>query len=242
MLTGAWSPRRAPPWARVLVASLCCCRTVGERARVAVCCVPTPSCELRAASCGQVGPRHLGSREQNWGPGLRFAARLLGRPSGRAERSALGAPARCICRSGRTTYSRALAADPADPADQNRLTSPERPAFLTATCSCSTGQGRALLRSVRYLATVLSLPGLLSPQPPTARLRFAFLCLPFPHPPVPHPVLSIPVAVTDTVPRARACPVAVSARRVWSRQETLSPSQPVFWSRLLMAVPAPATA
>lgn len=194
MLTGVVLPRRTPPWGTgaccffllllplLLLLLLQNCGLVGERARVAVCCVPTPSCELRAASCGQVGPRHLGSREQNWGPGLRFAARLLGRPSGRAERSALGAPARCICRSGRTTYSRALAADPADPADQNRLTSPERPAFLTATCSCSTGQGRALLRSVRYLATVLSLPGLLSPQPPTAHLCFAFLCLPFPTP------------------------------------------------------------
>lgn len=60
-------------------------------------------------------------------------------------------------------------------------------------------------------------------------------------PPVSRPVLSSPAAVPSTVPRARACPVAVSARRVWSIPETLPPSLP-FWSRLLTAVPAPAPA
>lgn len=72
------------------------------------------------------------------------------------------------------------------------------------------------------------LPGLLSPQPPTAHLRFAFLCLPFPTPtrssscPVEFrlPSLSPSLALEPAL-------FAASARRVWRRQETLSPSQSV---------------
>lgn len=168
----------------------------------------------------------------------RQAPGYLGRPSGRAERSALGgwAPARSICRSGRTPLcSRALAADPADPADpadQNRLTSPGRPAFLTATLQvCTTRQARAAHYSVRYGTWIPSCPDLGScyhhnHQPPI--LRFAFLYLPFPH----HLFLVLSCrfrspSLTPS-PRARACPAAASARRVWSKQGTLPPSLSVL--------------
>lgn len=190
---------------------------LGLGARPTACCVRTRSCELQSCELWPgVGPRHLGSKEQKWGPGLRFAARparLLGRPSGRAERSALGgAPARCICRSGRTPYSRALAADPADPADKSSLTSPGRPAFLTATCSLQQHRAEQQQCSVPvwYLPTGLIWAGLLSPPPsnrPSCALPFS-ACFPcfflFPHPPGSSPVLTVNSCCT--VPRARALP------------------------------------
>lgn len=171
-------------WARVLLSFLLL-QNCGLGARTG-CCVlrARPSCELRAASCGQVGPRHLGSREQNWSPGLRCAARLLGRPSGRAERSALG-------RGGLQLAAFAGQGGHIQSSTRSRPSRPEQPeqTDLARASRFSdrylqlVAQGRAAQCSVprRYLLTVWVLPGLLSPPTSSAHLRSCLFLLSIPH-------------------------------------------------------------
>ena len=192
-----------------------------------------------------MGPCHLGSREQKRGPGLRFAARLLGRPSGRAERSALGAPARCICRSGRTLTVEHSQQTQQTQQEVNRLTSPRASRFSDRylQLAAHTGQssGSVVLRSP-YGTCLPSCPawGCYHHHHQLLICAFAFLCC-FPFLTTRFSSCPVNCGCPSLALSLALEPAVLLPLRdvVWSKQETLLPSLSVL-SLLLMAASAPA--